>query len=298
MKIATERNLLYAYAPIDVHNPHQAKLVLPYTNPEIGTTVTAGKWGAEEQMVFDILTDIMRVAIYKNRRPTRREVKKWASKYDPEIVKEEFTKNHLDSKFFIKLPTPVTHAQIVTRYTFLRKYTPKTLHDLFQRASEISFKCKYRYKVCEKVRSASGTMKEELGKRPFESSVSQRLFTFDHDDVNKSYLFKFITGMGLLFVNNIAAAELEWLPSELYGVSRNAQNLYRKFMLTRKKGTGIEIPCVRLATMLNLKTSNETARRKSIEGYLNQLLNIGLIEYRVEKGYKDFKFGIKKVVSN
>jgi len=299
MKIATERNLLYAYAPMDVHNPHQAKLTLPYSNPEVGTTVTAGKWGAEEQMAFDILTDILRIAIYPKRKPTLKDIKEWASKYEPDTVKEEFTKSHLDSKFFVVLPGPVTHAQIVTRYPFLlRKYTPKTLHNLFQRASEISFKCKYRYKVCEKVTSGGGTKKEKLLKRPFKPSVSQRLFTFDHDAENKSYLFKFITGIGVLFVNNVGAAELEWLPSELYGVSRNAQNLYRKYMLAKKKGTEVEIPSVKLAATLNLNTTNQTVRRKSIEGYLNQLLNIGLIEYKVEKGYRDFKFVIKKVVSN
>ena len=132
-------------------------------------------------------------------------------------------------------------------------------------------------------------VKKNLGKFEFYPDGPQRLFTFE-DKNNEDYIINFNTGLGSLFANNMLALEWEWLPFEFYKLSKNAQNLYRKYILVKKKGSELRLTDIELAKMLKLQTTNRTARRKSIERLLAELVENGYIEYEIEKGYKDVVF--------
>jgi hypothetical protein len=302
MKLITERNLLYAYAPMDIHNPHKSNLTLPFSDNLIGTTVYEGVWGAEEYMVIDVLSDILRYLEYMNKKPRASEVNKKISRFDSRAVEGFFSGGGLVPKYSVQLPA-IPYSKIVTRYDFLRKYGPKKLHLLIERTSKIRLICQYRYKIMEKESDStfdSGKTKKTatIVKYGFKPAAPQSLFDFEYCLDTLSYVFKFNSGIGALFANNILAAEWEWLPSEIYSLSRNAQNLYRKYLLTKKQGTEIRVRISDIARTLNIMTPNQTARRKAIERYLEELAGLGLIKYKVERGYRQFVVAIEKLVSN
>ena len=187
-------------------------------------------------------------------------------------------------------------------YPFLKDYSERQFNDLLNRTSAIRFKMKYRYKIfnIEKNHdsdSGKTNVKKNLGKFEFYPDGPQRLFTFE-DKNNGDYIINFNTGLGSLFANNMLALEWEWLPFEFYKLSKNAQNLYRKYILVKKKGSEFRVTDIELAKMLKLQTTNRTARRKSIERLLVELVENGYIDYEIEKGYKDVVFLIRKIISN
>ena len=301
MKLITERNLLYAYTPMDIHNPHKSKLTLPMTDKVNGTTVYQGVWGAEESMLIDTLADMVRITAYGAKKPGLKEVTTNISWLNSKKVEDHFRGDQLAQTFTTGVP-PVPYARIMARYDFLRGYGPKGLHGLIERTSKIRLTCSYRYKVKETTTENDPTGKsrktENLSKHSFKSSVPQSLFDFEYRQDTLSYEFRFTTGLGILFFNNILAAEWEWVPSELYSLSRNAQNLYRKYLLVKKQGTEIRLSVAQIAKTLKLMTANQTVRRKSVEGYLEELKAAGFIDYKVERGYRDFAIAMKKLVSN
>jgi hypothetical protein len=302
MKLATERNLLYAYTPMDIHNPHKSKLTLPVEDKTNGTTVYRGIWGAEEYMIIDVLCDMVRLIKYNNRKPRTAEVKESISSFTSKQVEEQFKGQELSGDFTIKMPA-IPYSRIVTRYDFLRSYGPRRLQALFQRAANIQLTCYYRYKLFDRkyfydVETEKGKETRNLTKLTFKPSVPQSLIGFEYLLDTLSYFFKFTTGLGVLFVNNIRAAEWEWLPSELYSLSNNAQNLYRKYLLTRKQGTEIRVAAAQIGQTLKLMTSNQTVRREAIERYLDELSKLGLVKWRRERGYRDFVMVMEKMAAN
>jgi hypothetical protein len=302
MKLATERNLLYAYTPMDIHNPHKSKLTLPLEDKTIGTTVYGGVWGAEEYMIIDVLCDMVRLIKYNNRKPKAAEVKESISSFTSKQVEEQFKGKELPGEFTLRMPE-IPYSRIVTRYDFLRSYGPRRLQALFQRAANIQLTCYYRYKLFDKkyfydVETDKGKETTNLTKLPFKPSVPQSLFEFEYLLDTLSYVFKFTSGLSALFANNIRAAEWEWVSSELYSLSNNAQNLYRKYLLTRKEGTEIRVAAAQIGQTLKLMTHNQTVRREAIERYLEELAGLGLVKWNRERGYRDFVMVMEKIAAN
>jgi hypothetical protein len=289
MKLVAERNLIYAYAPMDIHNPHKKKFTFPFNEGQ--TTVSGEYWGAEEQMLIDVLGDILRISAYKNAKPQKVALKRYISSIDKDMVGTHFTDNDVSKCMPVEYPLALYPAQI--KYPFLKKYTQKTFYKLMERASKIKVRCNYRYKINHIEKNA-----ERMTKFEFFPKEPQSLFSSEYETENDRYMIRFDKGLGRLFANNILAAEWEWLPFEFYQLSKNAQNLYRKFLLVKKKNTEIKLMDHEIARMLKLQTANRTARNKSIKRLLKELAENGYIEWRIEKGYKDPVYSIKKLISN
>lgn len=289
MKIAVERNLIYAYTPMDIHNPHRDKFPLPYNDGQ--TTVAGEYWGAEEQMLFDVLGDVLRRSAYQNAKPQKVQLKRFISQIDKDGVDTRFTENDASKCKPIEFPLRLYAAKY--HFPFLLKYTRKAFHQLMERASKIRVRCNYKYKI-----NHFDKNREVITKFDFSPREPQGLFTYQYDAKDDRYTILFNTGMGRLFANNILAAEWEWLPFEFYNLSKNAQNLYRKFLLVRKKGTNIRLFDYKLAQVLKLQTTNRTVRNKSIRRLLEELVQKKYLEWRIEKGYKDPLYSITKSVSN
>ena len=298
MKLAIERNLIYAYMPMDIHNPYKKNFTLPYS--ENGTVIDGHYWGAEEQMLIDVLGDVIRHLSYKKSRPKKDVLQARISRFNLSNVNDEFVYNNVNQDYVVKYNFNLDRLKLL--YPFLKDYSERQFNDLLNKTSEICFKMKYRYKILniEKkhdFHSGKTHVKKNLGKFEFYPDGSQRLFTFE-DKNNGDYIINFNTGLGSLFANNMLALEWEWLPFEFYKLSKNTQNLYRKYILVKKKGSEFRVTDIELAKMLKLQTTNRTARRKSIERLLVELVENGYIEYEIEKGYKDVVFLIRKIISN
>ena len=302
MKLITERNLLYAYTPMDIHNPHKSKLTLPHTDEVIGTTVSGQTWGAEEYMIIDVISDIIRIVMYGNRRPKATEINNNLKLLYAKGKFDREEKRALVEFPMHKLPA-ISYARIVTRYPFIRKYGPKKFYKIVEKVSNIRLICEYRYKVVETtyVADKAGEKyreKKEVLKYHYRPKISENIFAFDYSQEGLTYSFRFGAGLSVLFCNNIVAAEWEWLPFEFYSLSKNAQNLYRKYLLVKKRGTEVRIDVARMARTLKLTTPNQTAQRKALGRYLEELADQGFIRYKVERGYRQFEIAMEKLVSN
>ena len=298
MKLAIERNLIYAYMPMDIHNPYKKNFSLPYS--ENGTVIDGYYWGAEEQMLIDVLGDLIRHVKYKNSKPKKDVVQAWISRFNVSNVNDQFVLNDVNDKFVVKYHFNLDRLKLL--YPFLKDYSDRQFNDLLNRTSEICFKMKYRYKILNIEKnhdfdSGKTHVKKNLGKFEFYPDGPQRLFTIE-DNKNEDYQINFNTGLGSLFANHMLALEWEWLPFEFYKLSKNTQNLYRKYILVKKKSSEFRVTDIELAKMLKLQTTNRTARKKTIEKLLLELVENGYIEYEIEKGYKDVVFLIRKIVSN
>jgi hypothetical protein len=299
MKLAAERNLIYAYTPMDIHNPHKKKFPLPFNEGQ--TTVSGEYWGAEEQMLIDVLGDILRISAYKNAKPQIIALKRFISTFDKDMVDTYFADNDVSKCMPVEYPLMLYPVKV--DYPFLKKYTSKTFYGLMERVSKIKLLCKYRYKINNIERNydfdkRKDLITEKMNKFEFLPNGPQNLFSFEYDKDRDRYKILFDTGLGRLFANNILAAEWEWLPFEFYQLSKNTQNLYRKFMLVKKKNTEIKLMDLELARVLKLQSLNRTARNKSIKRLLKELAENGYIEWRIEKGYTDPVYSIRKLVSN
>ena len=298
MKLAIERNLIYAYMPMDIHNPYKKNFALPYS--ENGTVIDGHYWGAEEQMLIDVLGDVIRHVKYKNSKPKKDVLQAWISRFSVSNVDDEFVHNDVNEKFLVQYYFNLDRLKLL--YPFLKDYSDRQFNDLLNRTSAIQFKMKYRYKIFNIERNQDWDtnktkVKKYFGKYEFYPDGPQRLFTFE-DKNTGDYIINFNTGLGSLFANNMLAMEWEWLSFEFYELSKNAQNLYRKYILVKKKGSELRLTDIELAKMLKLQTTNRTARKKSIERLLAELVENGYIDYKIEKGYKDVVFLIRKIISN
>ena len=88
MKLAIERNLIYAYMPMDIHNPYKKNFTLPYS--ENGTVIDGHYWGAEEQMLIDVLGDLIRHVKYKKSKPKKDVLQACISRFNVSNVNDEF----------------------------------------------------------------------------------------------------------------------------------------------------------------------------------------------------------------
>ena len=299
MKLITERNLIYAYTPLDIHNPHKKNFALPFSDQ--GTEIHGAYWGAQEYMIYDLLADSIRKFAYQKSKPRKSVLKSYISRFSKNTVESNFTENKLipGQRFIF----PLTLKDLRSYYPFINKYTPKQFYDLVERASKIKLICNYRYKIND-IASAhnfdtnKSSRREQIAKFPFRPKEPQNIFDFEYDEKNESYKIYFRSGLGALFANNILAAEWEWLPFEFFELSKNAQNLYRKFILIKKKETQVRLSYLEIAKCLKLMTPNQTAKRKAIEKLLSELTP-EYIEFERVEGYKnDCVFSIKKMISN
>jgi hypothetical protein len=299
MKLIAERNLLYVYSPLDIHNPHKKKFPLPFSDS--GTVVHGQYWGAEEYMIFDLLGDILRKFVYQKSRPKKADVKRYISRFNYHTIETHFKKNKIETNQTTDFS--VTFKELRRYYPFLNKYTPMKFFHLVQRASKIRMICNYKYKINNiqsdhSFETGRSMRREQIKKFTFRPESPQAIFDFDYDKRNDSYKIYFRSGLGVLFANNVLAAEWEWLPFEFYDLSKNAQNLYRKFFLAKKKGTQLRLSYLDIANILKIQTPNQTAKRRPIERFLNELTP-EYIEYELVDGYRnDFVYLIKKVISN
>ena len=299
MKLITERNLIYAYTPLDIHNPHKKNFPLPFSDQ--GTEVHGDYWGAQEYMIYDLMADALRKIVYQNSKPGKAVLKRNISIFSKYTVETNFRENKLiPGQRFTFL---IVLKELRSYYPFVNKYTPKKFYHLVERASKIRIICNYRYKI-NNIESAhnfntdKSSRREQIAKFPFRPKEPQNIFDFEYDEKNESYKIYLQSGLGALFSNNILAAEWEWLPFEFFELSKNAQNLYRKFILTKKENTEVRLSYLEIAKCLKLMTPNQTAKRKTIEKLLSELTP-EYIEFERVAGYKnDCVFSIKKTISN
>lgn len=299
MKLITERNLLYAYTPLDIHNPHKKNFSLPFSDN--GTTVCDQYWGAREYMLIDILGDTLRKYAYKNSKPKRSVLKQFISRLDSNTVKTNFTENKVEPNQITSFE--ISFSYVRRSYPFFKKYGPQKFYQLVEKTSNIGLICDYKYKINHTQSdynwdTKKSKTKEQISKIDFKPKIPQRLFEFDYFPSNKTYKIHFSSGLGALYANNILAAEWEWLPFKFFELSKSAQNLYRKFVLVKKKDSEIRISEYLIANTLKLTTPNQTTRRKAIERLLGELVKIGFISFEIERGYKERIYSIKKLISN
>lgn len=295
MKISVERNLLYAYTPMDYYNPFKYKLSHPFTKPNIETTVHAGVWGAREAQAIDILTYILKLQIFKKgplkHNPTSMSI---TSQLNKSQILELSTEDILPPELNVTLPE-LYYNRLLIIFPFLRSMSPKKLNEMFQRASQIFLTGRYGYKISEHRKTPSGKIVLSESKNFVVIHKAQNLFNINYSHSLLKYTFTFNTLLGRLFINNIAAREIEWLDAQIYALHFSSVNLYKKFVLTKRPGTVIEIFAKDIATMLNHDAKNVTNRDDGISKCLDNLATLKLLNYQRIKVYKDTCFRIVKL---
>jgi len=143
MFLIAERNLIYEYIPLDLNNSQKGKITFPITKNN--TTIHRGYWGAEESMLLDVLFDKYRRMVYQNRKPRKNDsdVKYFMSKIEINLVNNEFHTNEHPTDKIDLTGFRTTYKEIVSEYSFLKKYSPKRFQALCERVVNIQI---YKHK--------------------------------------------------------------------------------------------------------------------------------------------------------
>jgi len=314
MFLITERNLIYEYIPLDLNNSQKAKFTFPITKNN--TTIHRGYWGAEESMLLDVLFDKYRRMAYQNRKPRKNDsdVKNYMSKIEINLVNNEFHTNEHPTKKIEIAGIVTTYKEIVSEYGFLKKYSPKKFQALCERVANIQISGQYKYvyrHIENKYNANTGKEKtiEYPSKTVFKFGEPLNLIRFVYKDteltkhsaprvLDQKYAFAFQSGLSLLMAYNVTGIEWEWISSRIYNLSKNAQNLYRKYVLTRKKGSVITVPLSDLKSLLNIFHHDSYLAKKSIEKYLDEIQLLGIIKWQRMGKYNYVSYEICKEMSN
>jgi len=288
--------------------------VFPITNNN--TTIHRGYWGAEESMLLDVLFDKYRRMVYQNRKPRKNDndVKNFMSKIEISLVNNEFHTNEHPTDKIWKVGFYTTYKEIVSEYGFLKKYSPKKFQALCERVVNIQISGQYKYvyqHIEKKYNYNSDKVKiiEYPSKTVFKFDEPLNLINFGYKDteltkhsaprvIDQNYAFGFQSGLSLLMAYNVTGLEWEWISSRIYSLSKNAQNLYRKFVLTRKKGSVITVPLNDLKSLLNIFHHDSYLAKKSIEKYLDEIQLLGIIKWQRTGKYNYVSYEICKEMSN
>lgn len=290
-KIATERNLLYSYVPMDFNNRSRSFVRFPFDKN--GSSIKGEFWNAKNYMLIDTICDFTWRTIYSNSLPR--------NKKDSKVIYfgRDFNFKYLNipkESFIVNVP----YKHLITTYPYLDKYSPIQLKELFEKISNIQIKTVYSHMKMVLVEKGIEFKKEKINidnfNRIFElkiSNIKQNKYVTDME-----YNLQFTDTLGSLLYNNITLLELEWIDPVLYECSNNAQNLYRIFILNKKPLTKIEVILSELKTRLNINTKNISSCKDTIISYLNSLKSKELIEWELNGLKKDPKFTFWKTRSN
>lgn len=310
MFLSTERNLIYEYIPLDIHNPYKHKIKFPLTKNNI--TIHQGFWGAEESMLLDILCDVFRKKMYQNKKPKKnhKNVIEYMIKINKVMVDVLFDNNNYTSSLGII----ITYKNLVSNYPFLKKYSTKKFQILCEKLSNVKISGHYKYKYQKIIENYNWVTKKidtfyKPTKDIFIFNNPQNFVNFEYKNINftkhlipkitdQEYKFKFESGLGYLLVSNISALEWEWISSKIYNMSKNAQNIFRKLIITKKKNTIINVSLNDLKELLNIKHNNSNLSKKTIEKSLEEIRSLGFISWERIGKYNYISYDIIKEKSN
>ena len=302
MKLFTERNLIYIYVPLDFHNPHKKNCTLPISKN--GTAVYGEYWGADEYMLIDILTDLIRNGLYKKIHVDKNLTKNVQSYFTKKFI-ENLINNSLPEEKIIKFD--LRYKDIRRNYPFTGKFQLKLIVlgiDWSLRVKlQTNYKVKLRYEYEETEWDPKRCSRCRLSRCvergvPIDFKTPQSLFNYVIESATGNYRFIFDTGLGLSSVNNIMMFEWERLPFDLNEEIKNAQNLYRRLILRKKEGTKLEYPLDVIAEFLNFKSKNQTVKKDAVERVLNELKANKYVDWERKKGFRETIMAIEKTISN
>jgi len=232
MIIVSERSFNKIVPPVP--NVRRGKIVLPYKHSEI--CEVHNYWTEKNFMV----TDIVLYLIAENNADKRR-LPKTREDINIESYKNKGTLEYLQLSMNNgsnrnKNSNWITEGKLKIRFPFLAKYGSNALYKMILETSKCIFKLIYNTKVYD-------DQTDEFYFVPID--VNDPIFSFECQPVRETnhgkilerkYCFDISNSMlGYLMFRNIAFLNYDWIPEELYNLSRDSQNLFRKF-ISHKRG--------------------------------------------------------------
>jgi hypothetical protein len=192
----------------------------------------------------------------------------------------------IDSELFT-----LHETALCKKYAFLRKMTSGQICQLLKEISNTMFKCAFRVKVLTDNQKSFTHYKYYMWTPEPIFNVDERIIEQTRHDPPKVKLRKYIIDfggiIGRLFAHNVKALNVIRMPVELYGLSQDAQFIYRRFigtMVIRKgqnKSGRFIIEQVDVERYMDMKVAHSTYKRKRVSDALNELKNAGFIEFKM-----------------
>lgn len=264
-----------------VPNVRRGKIALPYRHSEI--CEIHNYWNEKNFMISDVV-----IHLIAENNADRGTLPKTKEDINIESYKSKGTLEYLqlsmnNGSTRNKKSNWITEGHLKIKFPFLTKYGSNVLYKIILETSKCIFKLSYNAKVYD-------DQKDKFYFSPI--NVNDSIFSFECKPVRETasgkilereYQFDISNSMlGYLMFRNIAFVNYDWIPEELYNLSRNSQNFFRKF-ISHKKGMSksIKIP------LTNIKAFQ--LHNYKDYGQVKSITNKSLEELKKANLIKDYK---------
>lgn len=189
---------------------------------------------------------------------------------------------------------PFIISKLFENYPELNKYR-YSLQDHIRRIAETKFKMTYKvkYLATPPKRDAKTNRLTSRGKQIdiyYRMQNFESIFTADFD--SDKAIINFNSPLGKMIIHNTLMLDTDWVSDEVFGLSKNAYFIYKRFILNRanakKKKNEIDLFFTEIKTGLDMKWKNDRGNHSIIDRALNEIHEKGLVKgYRWEKGYRN-----------
>lgn len=287
-KISIERNLLYCLFPVSSKNK------LPYTTPDEEFSIDGNNFNEKNFMILDVIQTMF--------------LKCWFATYN----NGTFPKNIYENKKIFDLEnTPerlknvsinIDTYSLYNDFNFLRNIKIKKLNDLIINTSKCKFKVK-DYRIKEYDEQPRGKLKYKYS--TYSSDEYESLFNIEeiiktknkNKIINIEYKISFKNKLSNFMIYNLAMLNVEWMPLNIYNLSKNAQFIFRRCLQCKKKHTVIDISTDELKYFLHINYSNITMVNNQIKKILKELEERNIIEWSFKKCFYNTYYNIEKLIS-
>jgi hypothetical protein len=187
----------------------------------------------------------------------------------------------------------VSELDLYLKYQFLRQMPSSEIHQLFNEMASTKFRCPFRVKLLNGDQTDFTHCRYNMwAAEPLFSlevtAVRQTKHNPPHVNARK-YTIRFKGILGALFAHNVKTLNVIWMPTEIYGLSPDAQFIYRRFVSTmvipkeQEKSAKFKVECKDLENFCDMRVQHSTNRLKRIERALNELQAGNFIEYETKR---------------
>lgn len=280
-----ERQLFSLLPPI-INKP-RLPMVYPAKFPYSRVIVHDGVLTEKHYMCLDIVSDLFTkyfMVNYFNGKLQRRYnavfIEKFA-KFNNQKAMEERLSHSLN---YNAVTLPVSD-DVIYAYPFMRKFHFKKIAQFFKELSKLTISAHIEAVYLYRVKKSITVKGEFRMKAKFRNYYKKMPFTFkknnffDFKNLGKNNFEVILkNGLGNLLMYNCGMLNHIYVPVEFYSLSKYAQFLYRK-IIANGFNTKHEYQMETVAEWLNLRNSTITQLNKKIIAVLEELKELGYIEY-------------------
>ena len=185
-------------------------------------------------------------------------------------------------------------STLFENYPQLTKYR-YSLRDHIRRIAHTKFEMIYKvkYLATPPKRDAKTNKLTSRGKQIdiyYRMQNFESIFTADFD--SDEAIINFKSPLGKLIIHNTLMLDTDWVTDEVFGLSKNAYFIYKRFILNRanakKHKNEIDLFFDEIKSHLDMNWKNNRGIHSAIDRAFNEIRAKGLVKgYRWEKGYRN-----------